>query len=159
MRFLARQGLALRGDADEVDSNLYQPLVLRGEDYSPMSKFLEKQQLKYTSPEVQNEFLCIMAIQVLRKIMSNIQEAVYFTVMIDDTTDQSNREKVVLVLCWVDKTLEAHEEFIGLYMTSSITADSLVSIIKDTLLRMNLKIEHCRGQCYDGASAMMEQVL
>ena len=29
-----------------------------------------------------------------------------------------------------------------------------MSIIKDTLLRMNLKIEHCRGQCYDGASAM-----
>ena len=39
-------------------------------------------------------------------------------------------------------------------MTSSITADSLVAIIKDTLLRMNLKVEHCRGQCYDGASVM-----
>ena len=86
--------------------------------------------------------------------MSDIQEAVYFTVMIDETTDQSNREQVVLVLCWVDETLEAHEEFIGLYMTSSITADYLVSIIKGTLLRMNLKIEHCRGQCYDGASTM-----
>lgn len=29
-----------------------------------------------------------------------------------------------------------------------------MAVIKDTLLRMNLKIEHCRGQCYDGASAM-----
>ena len=154
VRFLARQGLALRGDADEVDSNLHQLLLLRGEDYSPMSKFLEKQQLKYTSPEVQNEFLSIMALQVLRKVMGDIQEAVYFTVMIDEITDQSNREQVVLVLRWVDETLEAHEEFIGLYMTSSITADSLVSIIKDTLLRMNLKIQHCRGQCYDGASTM-----
>ena len=51
-----------------------------------------------------------------------------------------------------------HEEFIGLYSTSSTTAEALVSIIKDTLLRMNLKIEHCRGQCcgqcYDRASAM-----
>ena len=44
--------------------------------------------------------------------------------LIDETTDQSNREQVVLVLRWVDETLEAHEEFIGLYMTSSITADS-----------------------------------
>ena len=47
-----------------------------------------------------------------------------------------------------------HEEFIGLYSTSSTTAESMVFIVKDTLLRMNLKIEHCRGQCYDGASAM-----
>ena len=154
VRFLARQGLPLRGDDNEADANLHQLLVLRGEDYSPMSKFLERQQLKYTSPEVQNEFLSIMALQVLRKIVSKIQEAVYFIVMIDETTDQSNREQVVLVLRWVDDKLEAHEEFIGLYMTSSITADSLVVIIKDTLLQMNLKIEHCRGQCYDGASAM-----
>ena len=36
----------------------------------------------------------------------------------------------------------------------ALPLQSLVSIIKDTLLRMNLKIEHCRGQCYDGASAM-----
>ena len=70
--------------------------------------------------------------------------------MVDETTDQSNKEQVVLVLCWVDEALEVHE----LYSTSSTTAESLVSIIEDTLLRMNLKIEHCRGQCYDGASAM-----
>ena len=153
VRFLARQGLALRGDGDEVDSNL-QLLVLRGEDYSTMSKFLERQQLKYTSPEVQNELLSIMALQILRNVAANIQTAVHYTVMVDETTDQSNKEQVVLVLRWVDEALDVHEEFIGLYATSSTTAESLVSIIKDTLLRMNLKIEHCRGQCYDGASAM-----
>ena len=27
-------------------------------------------------------------------------------------------------------------------------------LIKDTLCRMNLKVEHCRGQCYDGASSI-----
>ena len=81
-----------------------------------MSKFLERQQLKYTSPEIQNEFLSIMALQVLRKSVCKIQEAVNFAVMIDETTDQSNKEQVVLVLCWVDDKLEAHEEFIGLYI-------------------------------------------
>ena len=29
-----------------------------------------------------------------------------------------------------------------------------MAAIKDTLLRMSLKIEHCRGQCYDEASSM-----
>lgn len=72
----------------------------------------------------------------------------------DETTDQSNKEQVVLILRWFDEALEVHEDFIGLYFTSSISAELLVAIIKDTLLRLNLKIEHCRGQCYDGASVM-----
>ena len=42
----------------------------------------------------------------------------------------------------------------GLYETHSIEAKALVGVIKDTLLRLNLKLEHCRGQCYDGASSM-----
>lgn len=62
--------------------------------------------------------------------------------------------QVVLVLRWVDDDLCAHEEFIGLYKVSSIEASSLVSVIKDTLLRMNLSLAKARGQCYDGASNM-----
>ena len=33
VRFLAHQGLALRGDGEEMDSNLHQLLLLHGEDY------------------------------------------------------------------------------------------------------------------------------
>ena len=128
VRFLARQGLALRGDGEEVDSNLHQLLLLRGEDYSAKSRFLERQQLKYTSPEVQNEFLSIMALQILRGIAANIQTAVYYAMIGDETTDQANKEQVVLVLRCVNEALKVNEEFIGLYSTSSTTADSLVSI-------------------------------
>ena len=60
----------------------------------------------------------------------------------------------VLVFRWVDDSLEVYEEFIGLYMVPSIDADTLVTIIKDSLVRMNLAITKCRGQCYDGASNM-----
>lgn len=154
IRFLARQGLPLRGDGDETDSNLHQLLVLRGEDYSAINQFLERQQLKYTAHEVQNELLSIMALQILRHIAAQIQSAVFFTVMVDETTDCSNKEQVVLVFRWVDDDLTAHEEFIGLYLTDSITAAALVAIIEDTLLRLNIKLENCRGQCYDGASTM-----
>ena len=154
VRFLARQGLALRGDGDECDSNVHQLLLLRGEDFPSMTKFMERKQLKYTSHEVQNEFLSIMALQVLREIAASLQSAVFYTVMVDETTDKANKEQVVLVFRWVDDLLVAHEEFVGLYLTDSITSEALVGVTKDTLLRMNLKIEHCRGQCYDGASSM-----
>ena len=39
-------------------------------------------------------------------------------------------------------------------MVSSIDVDNLVKIIKDSLVRMNLSLAKCRGQCYDGASNM-----
>ena len=88
---------------------------------------------------------------MLQKICSHHH---FFCIMIDETTDASNVEQVVLVFRWVDDNLAVHEEFIGLYQSDSIDAKSLVAIIRDTLLRMNLKIENCRGQCYDGASSM-----
>ena len=51
-----------------------------------------------------------------------IQSTVFFTVMVDETTDCSKKEQVVLVFRWVDDDLTAHEEFISLYLTVSITA-------------------------------------
>ena len=136
------------------DSNLHQLLLLRGEDYPPIHQFLKRQQLKYTAHEVQNKLLSIMSEQILRGIALQIKNAKYFTVMIDGTSDYSNKEQVVLVFRWVSEDLVAHEQFIGLYLTESISLAALIKMIEDTILRMNIKLENCRGQCYDGASAM-----
>ncbi len=40
------------------------------------------------------------------------------------------------------------------YQVDSINAECLTHAIKDTLLRMNISLSSCRGQCYDGASTM-----
>ena len=55
---------------------------------------------------------------------------------------------------WVDDVLQVHEEFIGLHPLPGTTSDQIVFIIKDILLRMNLKLEKSRGQCFDGAASM-----
>ena len=47
---------------------------------------------------------------------------------------------------------EVHEEFIGLYICPDIKANTIVSVWKDVLLRLNLDLSRCRGQCYDGGS-------
>ena len=74
--------------------------------------------------------------------------------MADETTDTSNKEQVVIVLRYVDNNDFSVEEFIGLYCVPSINSDMLVSILKDTLSRLNLPLSKVRGQCYDGASNM-----
>ena len=52
--FLARQGMALRGDNDESDSNFMQLLRLHSKDDAQLLQHLEKKSDKYTSPQIQN---------------------------------------------------------------------------------------------------------
>ena len=56
------------------------------------------------------------------------------------------------MLRWVDDQLEVHEEFVGLHQVANIEATTLVAVIKDCLLRLNISLTKVRGQCYDGAS-------
>ena len=57
-----RQSLPLRGNwdedsASEVNSNVYQLLLLRTEDDKDIMDWLLQKSFKYTSPDVQNEIL------------------------------------------------------------------------------------------------------
>ena len=68
--------------------------------------------------------------------------------------DSSNREQVVVCLRWVDQHFESHEEFVDLHVVDTVASDRITTVLKDVLLRMNLNLCNCRGQCYDGASNM-----
>ena len=76
-------------------------------------------------------------------------------VMADECTDVANNEQFVICIRWVDSTLTDREDVIGLYNVGTIDSNTLVTTIEDVLLRMNLKLTQCRGQCYDGASNMV----
>jgi len=54
----------------------------------------------------------------------------------------------------VDEDLTVHESFIDLYSVPAIDANTLTTVIKDSLIRMNLSMSKIQGQCYDGASNM-----
>ena len=159
IRYLARQSLPLRGnwkeeEKSEYDSNFFQLLKLRCEDDPKLAEWMDKKSNKFLSPKIQNEMLQIMALQILRDIAKNIQSAEIYSILVDETADTSNKEQMVLCMRWVDENLIPHEEFIGLHAIPDTSADEIVAIIKDILLRMNLRIENARGQCYDGASSM-----
>lgn len=154
IRFLARQGLALRGHGGDDNSNFIQLLKLRGDDDQRVATWMEKKVNRFISPKIQNELIEIMALRVLREVVRCIQRTPFFTVMMDETTDATNKEQVVIVLRWVDDGFSVHEDFIGLYVVETIQASMLAEILKDTLMRLNLSVKKVRGQCYDGASTM-----
>ena len=63
----------------------------------------------------------------------------------------------MICIRWISNSdLEVHEDFIGLYMymIDDMCAETIVHIIKDALVWMNLGLNKCHYQCYNGASNM-----
>ena len=154
VRYLARQGLPLRSDGDDKNSEFYRLLVTRGEDDPELLRWIEqKYGRKYTSHEMQNEMLKGHG-SANTEIAASIQRSTFFSIMADETTNTSNREQLVICLSWVDDDLVPHEDFIGMQKVERIDAETIKSVILDVLVRMNLAMQKCRGQCYDGCSTM-----
>jgi len=153
LQYLARQGIAFRGD-DDKESNFIQLLKLRAKDDKDLANWLSSKGDKYTSHDIQNELIGIMANQVVRDLVGEIKNN-YFSLICDEYTDVDNKEQLTFCLRWIDENIEAHEDFIGFYQISNIEADTITSAIKDALTRLQLSLNECRGQCYDGASNML----
>ena len=143
----------MQGNTDE-ESNFIQLFKLRGKNQPLLLKWLERKQDRYTSHDTQNEIIAIMANHVIRDLVSEIRGS-FFSIICDEYTYISNKEQLTICIRLVDKELEAHEDFLGFYNVPEIGAEAIVSAIKDVLLKFQLSLVNCRGQCYDGASNMM----
>ena len=78
-----------------------------------------------------------------------------FSVMCDEYTDVFDKEQLTFCMRWVNNDLQVSEEFLGFYEIPDIKSSTTVTVTKDTLLRYQLNLDMCRGQCYDGASNML----
>ena len=63
---------------------------------------------------------------------------------------------MVFCLRYVDDNLEVHEDTLGFYNLERTDAAYIMTVLQDTLLRFNLHISNCHGQCYDGAGIYLE---
>ena len=154
LRYFGRQGIALQGSAG--NDNLTQLLRLLGANDETVLEHLDgKTGYKYTHSDVQNEILNIMATLTLQEKLKVIQDRKFFSIIADEGTDVSNKEQLSFCLRTVDDDLNSFEDFIGFHHLENIKSDTIVRVIKDILLRLNLNLENCRGQTYDGASNMM----
>lgn len=76
---------------------MFQLLLHDSKSSESLSKLLTKKQT-YTSPEVQNELLELMGRSITRGLAAEINDAKFFSILIDETTDSSNKEQMVLCL-------------------------------------------------------------
>lgn len=77
-----------------------------------------------------------------------IQNATFFTIMADETAHVSIKEQLVICIHWVVESFVAHENFIKMHLFEKTTAEQVVTVLKNTLPRMNLNTQQARGHCY-----------
>ena len=154
IRYLARQGLAIRGHGDDSDGNFIQLLRMKAKDDDNLSSWMTRKDNSYTSPDIQNEIVDLMSSHVLRVIAIDLRKSPFLSIMIDETRDCANTEQVTVVVRMVTYEFDVHEQFLGMYGVPSVDAQTLTTAIKDVFERFNFSFNKLRGQCYDGASAM-----
>jgi len=157
LKFLCRQGLPIRGHEHSA-GNFQELLRIRSEDDRQLKSWLARKS-SFTSVEIQNECLALMAHHVLGVITETIRKATFFSIICDEVTDQSRQHQLGISVRWVDtNSFEVHEDFLELCLIPEGDAETITKLITDSLLRLQLPIKQCRGQCYDGAAVMAGHV-
>ena len=115
-----------------------------------------KKNATYRSKTIQNKLVKICGSQIKEKIVSEINNSSspVYSVLADEATDCGTIEQMPIVLRYVDSKKEINERFIKFVRCVGMTGEALAKNIEDTLEEINLPLENCRGQGYDGASAM-----
>lgn len=168
IKFLAKQNLALRGHREEFDcrtnrGNFLELVELLAKYDAVLSEHLTKIRsgqrctVTYLSPQIQNEFIELMGTQVRARIIEQIKEAKYFTLILDGTPDTSHKDQTSQVIRYVvvDGTkVSIVESFIDFLETDGKNAEDLTNMILQKLESDGLDVQDCRGQAYDNAAVM-----
>ena len=109
IKFLCRQGIALRGDGNESDGNFQRLLRMKAEEDPNLAQWMTRKENVYTNPDIQNDVIKLMGLKRLREITS-CQDSPFITVMADESTDSSNKEQVTVVMRHVYEDIEVHED-------------------------------------------------
>ena len=128
IRFLARQGIPLRGDGDGNNSNFTQIVHLRTKDNSALSAWSVKKTNKCVHLQAhakQDADSNGTRLEVLTYVAASLHSSPFYSIMADETTDSYNRGKVVICIRWLDNSLNSREKFIRLQQVDIIDAATI----------------------------------
>ncbi|XP_031258809.1 zinc finger MYM-type protein 1-like [Pistacia vera] len=109
--------------------------------------------LKLTSPEIQKDIVSAVSNETVSVIIRDLGDSL-FAIMIDESRDISRKEKMAIVLRYVNKNGLVVECFLGVEHVTSTTTLSLKATLDNFFSRHGLSFSRLRGQGYDGASNM-----
>jgi len=107
----------------------------------------------YTSHDIQNDIIQIMASVVKDDIVEEIGSAVY-TIKVDGTRDPTGRKNVSIVVRYVTAENVIRERLLSMATSDQFDADSLTDVVLTQISTARLSPDKILSQCYDGASVM-----
>ena len=112
----------------------------------------------YFSNRSQNEIINLLGETVKKKIISEIKDAKYFTIMLHSTPDIGHEEQILEILRYVyideNRKVKIKEVILGFFQIDKKDAGSLVNKILEKLEQDAISIIDCRGQTYDNAAVI-----
>lgn len=129
-------------------------LKLRCEDRPSLKAWIAKHN-NYTSNTIQNEIQQMLAHDVQRQIVCDIDKYPFIGIIADGTTDGDGMEQFSISVRYLGlSTFAVHDAFLGLYNPNSSTADALTSAIVEVMIGLNIPLTKLRGYSSDDASNM-----
>lgn len=115
----------------------------------------------YLSNKVQNEFICLLGNSVRSKIISNIKEAKYYSIIFYSTPDISHKEQMCQIVRYEVESNDKYtieESFVDFISTTKKTGQGLAEEILKKLSEDGLEFKNCRGQGYDNSANMAGKI-
>lgn len=160
--FCGRQNIALRGhhedDLSRNPGNFKALLKFRIDsgDQVLQNHFASATVAKYTSKNIQNEIISVIANWIQKKLLRELQDGSrVFSLIADESRDCSNKEQMPLIIRYVDESNKIQEMFLAfLECEQGSSGENVASLIVSNCQSLGLNLQMCRGQGYDGASNM-----
>ncbi|XP_066917208.1 52 kDa repressor of the inhibitor of the protein kinase-like [Clytia hemisphaerica] len=113
----------------------------------------------YLSKNIQNELLKLIALDIVDQLVSEIKEAKVFSVLGDEAMDISTKEQMPIIFRFIDKSNTIREVFVKMAeCVSGVSGKAIAKTILESVKSVNLDMESCRGQGYDGAGSMSGKI-
>ena len=116
---------------------------------------------KFLSKDIQNEVLQCISHSVLRDLIDRVRkESIgktkepFYSIIVDETSDINRCEQVSFCVRFCNNKMESEEVFLGFHQTDRTDSETLLNLVKSSLLSLGLSFYGVRGQAYDGASNM-----
>ncbi|CAH3108699.1 unnamed protein product, partial [Pocillopora meandrina] len=161
--YCGRQCIALRGHREKLTQsenpgNFLALLKVLSESDPVLEAHLKTGgRVNHLSPQSQNEMIEVIGKHFIqKKIVEEILEAKYYSILGDEATSH-NEEKLSIVIRFVDANKDIREEFLEFKYLERTTGAAVSETLLSTLRSLNIPIEDCRGQGYDGAASMSSQ--
>lgn len=109
-------------------------------------------------PRIQTELIHLIGNKIRKEIVSRIQKAKYYTVMLDATPDASHKEQLTLIIRIVNidnSNVSVDEYFLNFLHINIKTGLGLFDILKQELSNLGIFLSNCRGQGYDNGANMV----